>query len=308
VRNALKPDRVRATGYRRALTWKNGVAALLVLMLFAAGVWMRGSPATGQTRSHAAARASAHASSHVGGIVAGYPGDVGIDEHPNVIFVEQFEEANVADVFSRWTNVRNGSLMALSTDVPAESPGSYSLDIPWSGGRASDGGHLYKQLIPGIDDTLYVRYYIKYPASGSYKHTGIWVGGFNPPLSWPNPQAGTKPHGTDRFIAAAEQNTLTLQFDHYNYWMNMRQAVDGNYWGNLLLNNPAVRATAGEWTCVEHMVTLNRPASASNGEHAIWLDGRKVSHLGEAVIPISISTGFGSRITRQKIRPDLPGT
>jgi hypothetical protein len=33
--------------------------------------------------------------------------------------------------------------------------------------------------------------------------------------------------------------------------------------------------------CVEHMVKLNNPTTASNGEHAIWLDGVKVSHLGQ---------------------------
>lgn len=273
------------------------ITAMLAAGLFAARLlaiddWIRGGleaarkrmtlrgASTERTPSQAAARPGSHAASPAGGIVTLYPGDVGIEAHPNVVFVERFEEGTLHDVFSRWTDVRNGSSMSLDAHVPPGSPGSYSLDIPWRGGRISDGGHLYKQLSPGIDDTLYVRYYVKYPASGSYKHTGIWMGGFNPPLSWPNPRAGTKPDGTERFIAAAEQNTLTMRFEHYNYWMGMRQAVDGQYWGNFLLNNPDVQATTDEWTCVEHMVRLNRPASASNGEHAIWLNGRKVSHLG----------------------------
>ena len=33
--------------------------------------------------------------------------------------------------------------------------------------------------------------------------------------------------------------------------------------------------------CVEQMVKLNTPTTAFNGEHAIWLDGVKVSHLGQ---------------------------
>ena|SRR5688572_19018570 len=32
--------------------------------------------------------------------------------------------------------------------------------------------------------------------------------------------------------------------------------------------------------CVEHMVKLNTPVTAFNGEHAIWINGVKVSHLG----------------------------
>jgi len=33
--------------------------------------------------------------------------------------------------------------------------------------------------------------------------------------------------------------------------------------------------------CVEQMVKLNNPVTALNGEHAIWLNGMKVSHLGQ---------------------------
>ena len=32
--------------------------------------------------------------------------------------------------------------------------------------------------------------------------------------------------------------------------------------------------------CVEQMVKLNTPVTSSNGEHAIWVDGAKVSHVG----------------------------
>ena len=215
------------------------------------------------------------------GIAAQYPGDAGIEGHPDVIFVERFEQATTGELFNRWNDVKNGGSMSFTADVPPGSPGARSLNIPWTGGGVNDGGHLFRQVTPGVDDTLYVRYYIKYPTSGSYDHTGIWMGGQNPPLAWPNPQAGIKPAGNDRFIAAAEQNTQTARFDHYDYWMTMHQSADGNYWGNLLLNNPNVQARAGGWTCVEHMVKLNSPTTAFNGEHAIWLDGVKVSHLGQ---------------------------
>jgi subtilisin family serine protease len=214
-----------------------------------------------------------------GGLAAQYPGDVGIESNPNVVLVERFDETTLANLFAKWTDVLNGGAMSFSTDAPAGSPVGRSLNMPWSSGNT--GGHLYKQLSQGIDDTLYVRYYVKYPTNNDYSHNGIWLGGTNPPLAWPNPQAGTRPTGSDRLMAAAEQNTQTNRFDHYDYWMGMRQSGDGNYWGNLLLNDPNVQAAAGQWTCVEHMVKLNNPVSASNGEHAIWLNGVKVSHLGQ---------------------------
>ena len=60
----------------------------------------------------------------------------------------------------------------------------------------------------------------------------------------------------------------------------MHSDAGGAYWGDFLLNNQTVQAKKGQWTCVEEMVKLNNPVTASNGEHAIWLDGVKVSHLG----------------------------
>ena len=216
------------------------------------------------------------------GIAAFYPGDAGIEAHPDVVFVEKFEQSTLTDLFSRWTDILNGSKMTLNADVPPGSPGARSLNIPWVGGGVNNGGHLYRQLNnPGIDDVLYVRYYIKYPTDGQHHHEGIWMGGYNPPLAWPNPRAGIRPLGNDRFSAAAEQSHATSRFDHYDYWMSMRASPDGNYWGNMLLNNPNVVGRRGQWMCVEHMVKLNNPVTASNGEHAIWLDGIKVSHLGQ---------------------------
>jgi hypothetical protein len=168
--------------------------------------------------------------------------------------------------------------MSLTTDVPTGSGDTQSLTI--TGGN---GGHLYKQ-IPAVTDTLYVRYYVKYPTSGLIQHSGVWAGGYNPALSFPNPQAGVKPNGNDRFSAAAEQEDAafagTTRFDHYDYWMGMHPDASNTYWGNTLLNNSSVQATKGQWTCVEQMIKLNNPVSSSNGEHAIWLNGTKVSHLG----------------------------
>jgi hypothetical protein len=214
------------------------------------------------------------------GIAALYPGDVGIERDARVVFVERFDEPSLSALFGRWTDILNGAGMLFSSDVPPGSPGVQSLDIPWVGGGVNTGGHLYKLMTPGIDDTLYIRYYIKYPSLNNYTHTGVWIGGYNPPLAWPNPQAGIKPTGTDRFSGSAEPSNATNLFDHYDYWMGMHQSADGNYWGDLLLNNPNVKVTGGQWMCVEHMIKLNNPVTAANGEHAIWLNGVNISHLG----------------------------
>jgi hypothetical protein len=226
------------------------------------------------------------------GIASRYPGDAGIAGDPAVIFAENFEEATMTEIFNRWGDVKNGSLMTRTSDVPAGSPGTRSLTIPWQGGGVNSGGHLYKVLNPAVTDVLYVRYYIKYPSVGKFHHSGIWVGGNNPTSAWPDPGAGARPTGSDKFIAAAEQNTVTYRFDHYDYYYNMHADGGGTYWGNFLLNNPAIQAPANQWVCVEHMVKLNNPVSANNGEHAIWLNGTKVSHVGQGFPTGSWSGGI----------------
>jgi hypothetical protein len=118
-------------------------------------------------------------------------------------------------------------------------------------------------------------------------HSGIWVGGNNPPLDWPNPGAGTKPSGNDRFIAAAEDAWDTHEFDHYDYWMGMHRSQGGNYWGNVLLNDPNVKTKLGQWMCAEQMVKLNNPVFSLNGEHAIWLDGQKISHRPQSQLDLA---------------------
>ena len=228
------------------------------------------------------------------GISAQYPGDAGIENHSSVIFVEQFEEGAINSIVERWGDARNPAGMQLSTDVPPGTPAGHSLSIPWVGG-VSSGGHLYKMISPGIDDVIYVRYYIKYPTDGKTAHSGIWIGGANPVSAWPDPQAGSKPNGDDRFIAGGEHNNFTGGFEHYNYWMEMHPDGGGAYWGNFLLNNPNVKLPRGQWACVEEMVKLNNPTTARNGEHALWINGVKVSHLG-----LGFPNGFwyGGRFTQ----------
>jgi hypothetical protein len=219
-----------------------------------------------------------HVLAQTTGIASRYPGDVGIETDPSVVFVEKFNEGALATLFGQWSDILNGAAMTFSTDVPSGSAASSrSINIPSTQGLDT-GGHLYKVL--AALDTLYVRYYIKYSAVIPH-HSGIWMGGFNPPSPWPDPQAGSKPAGNDRFIAAAEQNPGAGRFEQYDYWMGMHPDGTGAYWGDFLINNPALQAPSGQWMCVEQMVKLNSPLTALNGEHAVWLNGTPVSHLGQ---------------------------
>jgi hypothetical protein len=215
-----------------------------------------------------------------GGIATLYPGDAGIESHPDVVFTEMFEQSSIATMIARYTNVAHSAGMSFGTSTPAGSGGNRSLQMS-TDGSANTAATLYKTL-PN-DQQWYLRYYVNYNSAVAYSHSGVWLGGYNPVLSYPNPQAGTKPAGNDRFSTGVEP----LSFDSdrwmpYTYWKDMRISGDGKYWGNVFLPSDAtIRMARNRWYCVETMVKLNSPVTDANGELAVWIDGQKVIHLGK---------------------------
>ena len=90
--------------------------------------------------------------------------------------------------------------MALVTDVPAKSCGGASLKL--TSGVKANATDLYQRL--SGKDELFVRYYAKYQAGTQGHHTGVRFGGYTPPTPYPNPMAGLKPNGDDRFSVSIE--------------------------------------------------------------------------------------------------------
>jgi hypothetical protein len=217
---------------------------------------------------------------HVRGIAGKYPADIGIENDPAVVFVEDFETDDVQVVIDRWTDHKRPDNMSIVTDVP---PGATGRAM-----RLGPGADLYRRL-PHNHERLFLRYYVKYETPSEYHHSGATIGGYNPPLDFPFPHAGERPAGDDRVLIGIEPLSgrvatpdSTLRFDFYNYWMHMRTNPGGTYFGNDLINDPAVVVPAGTWTCVEVMVKLNHPVHSFNGELALWLNGRLVTHLRQS--------------------------
>jgi len=214
------------------------------------------------------------------GIAASYPGDVGLDGHPSVLFFEDFEEADVSTLAARWSTVDQMPL-TLGGDVPAGAvKGSHSLGIVVPNGAGTTGVTLYKNL-PDQQGTVYVRYYAEYDAASAYHHAGMWLGGFNPPTMWPQGTAGIHPNGSDFFENAWEPHTTgnQLGMDHYAQWPGMDCFMDpGGCWGNVFLRDVEPVVSAGSWVCFELMLALNTPGQ-SDGEYAVWMNGSLLQHL-----------------------------
>jgi hypothetical protein len=213
-------------------------------------------------------------------IADSYPNDVGIENDPNVLYVEKFDDG-MAKILSRYPNVSNAAGMSLEPDVPSRSPGTNSIKMTNIGGQNS-GGHLYKNFPNGFDSTVYIRYYVKYPSisNGYVHHESVWFGGYTP-SDFPNPQAGVCGLGNRRLSLSYEP--VNGMMGSYLYWGDMQSDPSGNNcWGSDMINKSrsAKDVAWDQWVCVEIMIKLNNPVSAYNGELRVWQNGVEVGYWG----------------------------
>jgi hypothetical protein len=69
-------------------------------------------------------------------------------------------------------------------------------------------------------------------------------------------------------------------WDYYTYWCEMGGSPPmGQTWGNSFIRDPTLKVERGRWICVEFRVKMNT-VGESNGEMALWIDGKAVSRLG----------------------------
>lgn len=210
-----------------------------------------------------------------------YKGDVGMQNDPSVVWMENFEEGSSNAVTSRYDSHANTPGLTLETDVPAKSSGKASGRMT-SNGDTANATDLYKSFSTGYDE-WYVRWYAKYePGTIQWHHTGNWFGGYSPATPYPNPQAGLKPNGDDRFSISIEPvfdvGTGAARFDTYDYWMQMHSWMDipqGNtaYYGNAVVHQNAFKVDEGNWVCLEVHVKMNTDLASGTGAMLeIWKD------------------------------------
>ncbi len=222
--------------------------------------------------------------SNILGIAAQYPGDTNIDKDPNVIFTEMGEEATTQELFGHWSNNSGTATIALDPSTsPAKSTGHQSIKLSTTA-NTNPIAILYKSFPQGYSDTVYARWYVKYNTDRTFHHSGIRLGGNNPPSTKnPTSPAGVKPNGSDFFYLGAEptQEKVTAStFDFFNYWPEMRTTsfFPGKYYGNSFINNPNVTIALDQWNCIEVRLKLNSP-TASDGEISMWINGVLVSDI-----------------------------
>jgi hypothetical protein len=221
------------------------------------------------------------------GLSAKYPGDDGIDRDPAVLFAENFEENDLGAVVKHWDEASNkdGKVLALSADVPPASSGKHSLQMTATLGE-NTGGHLYTRLSHGVDQ-VYARFYVKFPKDAQYIHHFVHIGGYNPSTPYPQGGAGELPRGDERVTAdiepAGEYGAYPPPgiWNFYCYWHEMKISADGKYWGNGLRPARDAIVPRDTWQCIEVMMKLNSTPDASDGELALWVDGKLTGYFAK---------------------------
>jgi hypothetical protein len=218
------------------------------------------------------------------GLAATFPGDRGIAKHPAVLLAEDFDVAEITALTRKWSDISNKADKPLALE---NMEGRRTLKITATPGE-NNGGHLFA-LLPRASETLFARFYVRFEPDADYIHHFVWMGGQNPPQRWPNPQAGNRPDGNDRLSVGIEPDGNNGRFpapgawNFYAYWHDMKKSADGKYWGAGIAPDRPLLVPKGRWQCVEFMTKLNTTPEKSDGELALWLDGKCVMHVAPGV-------------------------
>ena len=191
----------------------------------------------------------------------------------DTVFAEDFESGTLA----AWSDGAVPNLQRVVTDSTVAQSGSRYLDVTYAAG--GDGGWLTRFFMPGYD-SLYVSYYIRFPAGwhGGTKLLGLY--GSRTDNQWSGfGKAGICPTGSDFFIAMVVTEPTGDPGDtrFYTYYPAMAREGDGvTCWGRYGDGTetyvPPLTLSADVWHHLEFWVKLNAPGQ-SNATQTLWIDG-----------------------------------
>jgi hypothetical protein len=230
------------------------------------------------------------------GLAARYPGDVGIESDPAVVFADGFEDLEDAFVETtpheqkgkRWD--RAWGVLRVTQDPAHVHRGRQAIEITHK--SVQPRSHGAEVDLPGCE-VLFLRYYLMFDREfPGLHHTGMAISGF--PEGLPSGEStGVRPNGRNHFTVVvdtvmrgpAAQPPGFLEVGCYH----MDQ---GRKWGDLcfptgevhpprngwlfaenFVPRPNVTPERGRWQCYELMVKVNAPGER-DGRVAFWVDGK----------------------------------
>lgn len=191
----------------------------------------------------------------------------------DTVFAEDFESGALA----AWPDGLDRRRHRVVEDPRFAQSGSHYLEVTYPAG--SDGGWLTHFFLPGYD-SLYVSYYIRFPATWQGGTKLIALYGSRIDNQWSAlGKAGICPNGTDFFAAMAvtEPNGSPGAVRFYTYYPAMAREPDrvtcwGRYGDGSETYTPPLTLSRGAWHHIELWVKLNAPG-ARNASQRLWVDG-----------------------------------
>ncbi len=232
------------------------------------------------------------------GISSMFPGDVGIEAHPDVIFADGFETyAQPSDLNENWDAVYQMQELRLATEPGNVYFGAQALEftVPQQSAELSNATD---KILTQERDALHLRYYSRfqppYDVVGS-SHNGSMISAqyFSNGMATP----GVPADGTNKFLVNLEHwrpDSATPSPGHLNvYVYHPEQRSDyGDHFfptgvvlpnsslpfdfGPTFVPRPDVLPVLDQWYCYEYMVRANTPGSY-DGQITIWVDGALVA-------------------------------
>lgn len=196
------------------------------------------------------------------GLAASYPDDVGLESHPDVLYMLDFNDETAS---REWFGTRAG--YGWTSDPANVRSGTGALEI-----QHTTGTHEPMEIHPKIDasDEVYVRWYRMWePGYDFTQHKMPGVYAKDGATS-----AGEVPTGYDKYSCK-----LYVDFERRPRFYTYHPEQSGIYGDGLLMNlvDPSIEVEAGRWYCFEMMLKAN-DSPERNGELKMWIDGQLVGH------------------------------
>jgi hypothetical protein len=228
------------------------------------------------------------------GIASMFPGDVGIEAHPDVIFADDFESyTETDDLNDRWDAVYQLNQITIETDPQYVFYGQQSVEFNVPAQNQELSNATDKVLTEELD-VLYLRYYSRfvppYDVLGS-SHNGSSISAhyFIDGMATP----GVPADGTNKFLVNLEhwrgEDTTPSPGDLnvYVYHPEQRSQWGDHFFptgmvlpnsslpfdfGPTFVSRPNIIVALDQWYCYEYMVRANTPGQR-DGQITVWLDG-----------------------------------
>jgi hypothetical protein len=201
-----------------------------------------------------------------------YPGDVGMRQDPDVLFVEDFEHP---EWYKRWQERSGGHRKhgSLETDPKIVLSGANSLKLVFVPEAGPDGAGWMHYWYDG-SDIAYLRYYYRLSEGGDWRNQKIMqLHGHKRGVRY---GSGAGNRGIDWFCAGdgvgGSKGPPWMWTILYNYHPHQ----SGGFGDTLnATEGPAPGSPEGKWVCKEIMIKLNDMGKL-NGEARKWVDGKLV--------------------------------